>query len=76
MKAYLYDPDTGLYEGESFAEADTLEHERGLTSVPPPDYGLGQVPVFDHHKKSWEVIPISVVRQLLGPPRRSPGERS
>lgn len=66
MKAYLYDPESGLYEGETFAETATLGHESGLTSIPPPDYRHGQVPFFDRRTKSWEVIPISVARQLLG----------
>ncbi len=65
MKAYLYDEETGLYEGETFEEADTLQYESGLTTIPPPDYEHGQVPVFDRQKNEWTVIPVSIARQLL-----------
>ena len=65
MKAYLFDTANGLYEGETFEDADMLAYEDGITSVPPPDYGQGQVPVFDLERKAWTVMPISAVRQLL-----------
>mgnify|MGYP001127591892 CR=1 FL=1 len=66
MKAYLFDTETGLYEGETFAEAATLGHESGLTPVPPPAYGHGQVPVFDRRHSTWILVPVTVARQLLG----------
>lgn len=65
MKAYLFNAENGLYLGETFAEADNLFHEDGLTSIPPPDYEPGQVPVFDSRQKAWTVKPISAVRELL-----------
>jgi hypothetical protein len=65
MKAYLFDPETGIYEGETFADADTLENESGLTRIPPPAYGDGQVVVFDRQRKVWEVVPVAIARQLL-----------
>ena len=77
MKAWLFDTETGLYEGETFEEAAMLRYEDGLTTIPPPDYEHGQVPVFDRQKNEWTVIPISVVRQLLNnrpaePPEKTP----
>lgn len=65
MKAYLFDNKTGLYEGESFEEADMLQSEDGITTIAPPGYGHGQVPVFDRQKNSWVVIPVSIARQML-----------
>jgi hypothetical protein len=65
MKAYLYDVKTGVYEGETFEEAAMLQYEEGLTSVPPPEFEKGQVPVFDRQIHSWAVIPVSIARQLL-----------
>ncbi len=65
MKAYLYDVKSGIYEGESFEDADMLQYEEGITPVPPPDYEHGQVPVFDRQRNSWAVIPVSIARQLL-----------
>ena len=65
MKVYLFDTQTGLYEGDSFEEPDMLKYEEGITTVPSPDYQQGQIPVFDKTRQVWEVIPISVARQLL-----------
>ena len=65
MKAYLYNEETGLYEGEDFVEDGTLQDEDGITRISPPEYEHGQVPVFDRQKKTWTVIPITIARQLL-----------
>ncbi len=65
MKVYLYDLKTGVYEGETFEEADMLQYEDGLTATSPPDCEHGQVPVYDRQKNSWTVIPVSIARQLL-----------
>ena len=65
MKSYLYNSENGLYQGETFAEPDMLQYEEGITSVPPPDYDHGHVPVFDRRKNVWAVIPVSIARQLL-----------
>ena len=51
MKAYMYNAETGLYEGETFEEPDMLEYEDGITTVPPPDYEHGQVPVFNRERQ-------------------------
>jgi len=65
MKAYLFNVDNGLYAGETFEEADMLVNEDGITTVPPPDYEQGQVPVFDRQARQWVVIPVTTARQLL-----------
>lgn len=65
MKAYLYDTETGIYEGEIFEEAAMLQYEKGLTTSPPPDYEYGQVPVFDRQNNVWSLIPVSIARQML-----------
>lgn len=65
MKAYLFNTESGLYEGETFEEADMLQHEDGIITVPPPDYEHGQVPVFDRRKNEWAVIPVTIAKQLL-----------
>lgn len=65
MKTYLFDTETGLYEGETFENTDTLQYMEGMTPVPPPDYGHGQVPVFDRQKNEWAVIPFAIAKQLL-----------
>lgn len=65
MKAYLFNTETGLYEGETFEDAAMLKYEDGITPVPPPDFDHGQVPVFDRSRNGWAVIPVGVARQLL-----------
>ena len=65
MKVYLFNIETGLYEGETFEEADMLLYEEGITPVPPPDYEHGQVPVFDRERNAWTVIPVTIAKQLL-----------
>lgn len=65
MKAYLFDTETGLYEGETFEDADMLHNEDGITPVPPPQYSHGQIPVFDRSANDWTVISVTVAKQLL-----------
>ena len=65
MKAYLFNPQHGLYEGETFSDPATLKHENGLTRSQPPEYNQGQVPVFDLSKGEWLVLPVTIVRQLM-----------
>lgn len=65
MKAYLFNTENGLYEGESFEDPEMLQYEEGITPVPPPEYEHGQVPVFDRQNNDWTVIPINIAKQLL-----------
>ncbi|MDD2583129.1 MAG: hypothetical protein PHR66_14155 [Desulfuromonadaceae bacterium] len=65
MKVYLFNSENGLYEGETFENADTIKHVAGMTTVPPPDYGHGQVPVFDCSRNEWSLIPVDSAKQLL-----------
>jgi len=65
MKAYLFNIENGLYEGETFEEDDMLLQEEGITPIPPPDFEHGQVPVFDRRNNAWAVIPVTIARQLL-----------
>ena len=65
MKTYLFNIENGLYEGETFEEADMLPYEKGVTPVSPPEFDHGQVPVFDRGTNNWAIIPVSIARQLL-----------
>lgn len=65
MKAYLFNTDNGLYAGETYEEDGMLQYAEGITTVPPPDYEHGHVPVFDRSKNVWAVIPVSIAKQLL-----------
>ncbi len=66
MKVYLFDTASGLYEGESFESDDMIEYQEGITTVAPPPYKSGQVPIFDMDRQIWTVKPVSVVRERLG----------
>jgi hypothetical protein len=65
MKTYLFNPENGIYECETFEEPDMLQYEEGITPVPPPEYEHGQVPVYDCQNNDWTVIPINIAKQLL-----------
>jgi len=65
MKAYQFNEDTGLYEGEIFADSATLPYTGGVTTVAPPEYGTGQVPIFNITTQQWELRPVAIARQLL-----------
>jgi hypothetical protein len=65
MKVYLFDTENGLFEGETFEDPEMLQYEEGITTIPPPEYEHGQVPVFDHRKNEWAVIPLTIAKQLL-----------
>ncbi|NTV50130.1 MAG: hypothetical protein HGB32_00750 [Geobacteraceae bacterium] len=65
MKAYLFNSENGLYEGETYEEAGMLQYEEGITLIAPPKFEHGQVPVFDRRKNDWAVIPVTIAKQLL-----------
>ncbi|GAM10775.1 hypothetical protein OR1_03072 [Geobacter sp. OR-1] len=55
MKLYLFDPGNGVYEGETFDESGIIDINDGATTLAPPAYAHGQVPVFDRQKNEWTV---------------------
>ncbi len=65
MKVYFFDPDTGVYQGEGFADEAPLK--RGVfvipdhaTSVGPPPYRPGfEAPFFDPDTGKWELRELS-----------------
>lgn len=65
MKAYMFNTANGLYEGEAFEEPDMLQYEEGVTTIPPPDYEHGQVPVFDRQNNVWTMMPVTIARQMF-----------
>ncbi|MEI6704213.1 MAG: hypothetical protein WCL71_11870 [Deltaproteobacteria bacterium] len=60
MKVYLFDPASGLYEGEDFREADEVRDDDGITNRAPPQNWTGQVPVYDRNRSDWKLIPIDL----------------
>jgi len=62
MKIYLFDPGTCVYLGEDFAEdLSVCQNEAGLphaTTIAPPSFRRGEMPVFAVAENKWEIRPI------------------
>jgi hypothetical protein len=60
MKIYLFNPESGVYLGEDFAD-EALMKQRGYvlprdaTSMAPPEGGRGDILVFDAVAQRWEL---------------------
>jgi hypothetical protein len=65
MKVYQYNTESGVYAGELFEDSVSIQYCEGVTTTPPPQYGAGQLPVFDMVRNKWELLPTETVRQLL-----------
>lgn len=56
MKVYLYNTENGAYLGEDFSARAAGTDNDGETSVAPPPYGAGEIPVFDPGALCWRVM--------------------
>ena len=62
MKIYLFNPETGVYLGEDFADEAPMKRGNFLvppdaTTIAPPEGGRGHLLVFDAAAQCWEVRP-------------------
>jgi hypothetical protein len=60
MKIYLFNPETGAYLGEDFADEALMKQGKyeippGATTIAPPEGGRGHILVFDVVAQCWEV---------------------
>jgi hypothetical protein len=60
MKIYLFNPETGVYLGEDFADEAPMkrgdfEVPPGATTIAPPEGGKGHILIFDAVALCWEV---------------------
>jgi hypothetical protein len=60
MKIYLFNPETGAYLGEDFADEAPMQRDEfvmppGATTIAPPEGGRGHIIVFDVDAQCWEV---------------------
>jgi len=60
MKIYLFNPETGAYLGEDFADEALMKQRKyeippGATTIAPPEGGRGHILVFDVVAQCWEV---------------------
>jgi hypothetical protein len=66
LKIYLFDPENGLYQGEDFADDTPMcpgrdAVPRDATTIAPPSYGRGEVPVFNLTEQQWRIRSVSSV---------------
>ena len=64
MKIYLFNPETGIYLGEDFADESTMTRNSfavppDATTIAPPQHERGEIPVFDAAAQRWDVRPPS-----------------
>jgi hypothetical protein len=60
MRIYRFNPETGAYLGEDFADkasfkGGTFEISEDATTIPPPKVKRGEIPVFHGGAGKWEV---------------------
>jgi hypothetical protein len=67
MKIYYFDAETGVYQGEGFADEAPLSHgvfriPEYATIIAPPSYKTGfEAPFFDLNLRKWEIRELSHV---------------
>ena len=60
MKIYLFDPETGTYLGEDFADETPMKRGEFVmpsdaTTISPPRVERGEIVVFNAREQRWEV---------------------
>jgi hypothetical protein len=64
MKIYFFHPETGIYQGEGYEIDRSISDREGITTVSPPDYESGRIPVFDPRKAAWSVVSIAGISSV------------
>lgn len=59
MRIYYFAPETGVYQGEDFWEESQAVHADGITTVAPPPYNRGELPLFDAATHQWSLTPLT-----------------
>lgn len=67
MKVYQFNPENGIYAGELFEDDEMLKYVEGVTTIAPPPYGPGQVPVFNPDRQAWDTMTAACVRRNIPP---------
>ncbi len=63
MKIYLFNPESGVYLGEDYADEEPMKRgsyriPADATAIAPPGVGPGEAPVFNVAEQRWEIRPI------------------
>ncbi|NVN97793.1 MAG: hypothetical protein HXX17_00605 [Geobacteraceae bacterium] len=67
MRAYLYDLETGLYQGETFEYEEIIDSGEGITRVAPPEHKSGYLALFVRNSGTWRVVTVESYRQMFVP---------
>ena len=55
MKVYFFDCITGVYQGEGFEDERVIDLIEGITTLAPPPYCRGEIPVYNCESCTWTV---------------------
>ena len=75
MRIYRFNPETGIYLGEDFADkasfkGGAFEIPEDAPTIPPPQVERGEIPVFHGGAGKWEVRQLN--REIRGMERMRP----
>ena len=59
MKVYLFNVESGLYEGEDYRDTNEVVESDGITCTAPPDNKPGCAPVYDRAIGQWNLFSIT-----------------
>ena len=66
MKAYFFDPESGIFQGEVHEDANYIQYIDGITTIPPLEYNDEEILLFDSQNQKWTVQKVVEVRKKLG----------
>ena len=58
MRIYFFNQETGVFQGEGFEDEKNLATLEGATTIAPPCYSQGEVPLFDETSRRWTLCRI------------------
>jgi hypothetical protein len=75
VKVFFFHPETGVYQGEGYEIDRPFSDGEGITTVSPPVWEKGMIPVFDRRQAVWFVVSISETASRIAAVRSRPGRR-
>lgn len=75
MKIYFFHPETGIYQGEGYEIDRPISDREGITTVSPPDFERGRIPVFVPRESAWSVLSIEGISSGIAGIRDNAGRR-
>ena len=55
MRVYFYDDETGIFQGEEYEYDEKVRSIDGATTIAPPPYERGTVPIYNRQERCWVV---------------------